>query len=215
MPRIIPAILTNEPEELKRLSELLAPHAKLIHFDVADGTLVPEKTVRDPKLFADLHLSAFGVHLLIDHPEKTVTDWVKAGATHVIVHAEAQGNIGLAIEMTKKYNRSAGLSINPETDIHKFEDLYSVISFVQLMSVSPGGQGRPFHENVFIKIAYIRAHYPKLTIAVDGGVNESNIARLARVGVEDLVVGSAIVKQVHPIEALKRLQAVLTDVQRT
>lgn len=211
MPRIIPAILTLSAEELRKRVELVAPFVDLVQIDVMDGIFVSEVSFGEPNEIARTHLPVkFEVHLMINNPEESVEDWIRAGASRIIIHAEAEGNLGLAIETAKKYDRETGIALNPETPVSKIKDWLEFARFIQLMGVNPGAMGREFHENIYDKIEELKKLKPGVRLAVDGGVSEENIARLARAGVEDLVAGSAIFNKKNPIEALKGLQTKLT-----
>ncbi len=207
MSRIIPAILTEDAETFKKRVNLVAPFVDLVQIDVMNGTFVPEFSFSDPDKITSLCLpTAFEVHLMIDEPQKVISDWARAGAARIIIHVESKGNIGLAIETIKQYNRRVGLAFNPETEIKTFRDLLDLADFVQLMGVIPGAMGREFNEIIFDKIGYLKKEKPQMSIAVDGGVSEKNILQLARAGVDDFGVGSAIFLKDNPVAALKNLQ---------
>ena len=59
---------------------------------------------------------------------------------------------------------------------------------------------------VLEKIADFRKRYPETETAIDGGVKESNIAQIARTGVDVIYIGSAIFLQADPAAAYRRLQ---------
>lgn len=207
MSRIIPAILTEDAETLRKRVELVAPFVDLVQIDIMNGTFVPEVSFGSPEEILAMHLPvAFEMHLMINEPERVVEDWARAGASRIIIHAESTHELGLAIQGIKKYDRKVGLAFNPETDLKEFKDLLDIVDFVQLMGVVPGAMGREFNEVVFDKISYLKKEQPRLGIAVDGGVGEKNILQLERAGATDFGVGSAIFHQKDPVAALKKLQ---------
>lgn len=210
MIRIIPAILTKDAKEFKDRVTLVAPFVNLVQVDIMNGTFVPEVSFGSPEEILAMHLPvAFEMHLMINEPEQVVHEWARVGASRIIIHAESTQKLGLAIEKIKQYSKKVGLAFNPETDPKDFRDLLDIIDFVQLMGVTPGAMGREFNEIVFDKIAYLKKEKPRLGMAVDGGVGEKNILQLARAGVTDFGVGSAIFHQKDPVAALKSLQALV------
>jgi len=210
MSRIIPAILVNDENEFRRQISLAAAFAKLVQIDVLDGTLFPERSFSDAGAIVAMHLSMqFEAHLMVNSPEQKVRDWIKAGASRIIIHAEAKGNIGLALERIRHADRLAGVAIDPESDLSVLEDLAPFIDHVQIMGVHPGGQGRAFDPETESRVRAVKTALPHLTVGVDGGVTDAeNRAReLAASGADDLVVGSAIWRSKDPSRAYREIAA--------
>jgi len=61
-----------------------------VQVDVLDGTLFPERSFSDAAAIAAMHLSlSFEAHLMVNDPEEKVRAWIRAGASRIIIHAEA------------------------------------------------------------------------------------------------------------------------------
>jgi ribulose-phosphate 3-epimerase len=67
-----------------------------------------------------------------------------------------------------------------------------MIDLLLVMGVNPGWSGQKFNEAVLQKIKDIRKHYPKLDIAVDGGVTETNASKILESGANILSANSMI-----------------------
>jgi ribulose-phosphate 3-epimerase len=210
MSRIIPAILVNDENGFRRQISLAAAFAKLVQIDVLDGTLFPERSFADVQAIAAMHLTmSFEAHLMVNAPEQKVKDWIKAGANRIIIHAEAAGNIGLALERIRHADRRAGIALNPGTDLSILEDLAPFIDHVQIMGVHPGGQGRPFDPDTASRVRAVKTALRHLTVSVDGGVTDADHRAhdLAIAGADDLVVGSAIWRAKDPSCAYREIAA--------
>jgi len=210
MSRIIPAILVKDEGEFRRQISIAAAFAKLVQIDVLDGTLFPERSFSDTKAIAAMHLSlAFEAHLMVNDPEKKVNDWIRCGASRIIIHAEAKGNLGLALQRIRHADRRAGLAFNPETSLAVLEEFAPFIDHVQIMGVHPGGQGRPFDPETASRVSAVKKALPHLTVAVDGGVTDADdrARTLAASGADDLVVGSAIWRANDPSRAYREIAA--------
>ena len=195
MARIIPAILVQDEGEFRRQVSIAVIFAPMIQLDVLDGTMVPERSWNNAKAAAAMHLSIpFEAHLMVNDPELKAPAWIRAGAQRIIVHPEAKGNIGHALEQIRLANRLAGIALNPDTDLAIVKDLAPFIDHIQVMGVHPGAQGQAFDPNAVDRVRALRRAYPHLTIGVDGGVTDmGHLAHeLAVAGADDLVVGSAI-----------------------
>ncbi len=75
------------------------------------------------------------------------------------------------------------------------------------LSVHPGFYGSKFLPEVLDKIVAFRSTNPNMEIGIDGGIKESNIALVARSGVDIIYVGSAIFLEPEPGESFRRLVA--------
>ncbi len=215
MTRIIPAILARDEQEFrKRVATATALVSSggigtpMIHLDVLDGSLFPERSFANIERLKTLRLSLpFGVHLMVHKPEETVQAWIKLGAARVIIHREAQGNLGLALERIRHANREAGISLNPETDLRALDEFIPFIHYIQVMGVQPGAMGRPFNPDTIGRVRALRAAYPHLKIGVDGGVTaKKHLAHeLAVAGADELIVGSALWASDNPAAAFEEI----------
>jgi len=206
----MPAILVRTEQEFRKQVSLAAVFAPMIQIDVLDGTMLPEKSFGDAEAIAAMHLTLpFEAHLMVDDPERKVGDWIRAGAARVIVHVEARGELGLALEKIRHADRIPGLAVNPETDLALLKDWAPFVHHFQVMGVNPGAQGRPFDPNAVGRARALKRAFPHMTVAVDGGVTDfRHLTReLAEAGVDDLVIGSAIWGSNDPTRAYREIAA--------
>lgn len=210
MARIIPAILVQNEDEFRKQVSLAAAFAPMIQIDVLDGTMLPERAWNNARAAAAMRLSIpFEAHLMVNDPELKVPAWIKSGARRIIVHAEAKGKIGLALEMIKLADRIAGLAINPETDLSITKEWSPFVHHFQVMGVHPGGQGRPFDPETASRVRALKRMFPHITVAVDGGVSDfGHVTReLAAAGADDLIVGSSLWRSPNPAQAYREMTA--------
>jgi ribulose-phosphate 3-epimerase len=83
--------------------------------------------------------------------------------------------------------------------------------FVLLMSVNPGFAGQPFLPRALDKArrlrALIRSRDRKIDIAMDGGIDRDNMARVLAAGVDTCIVGSGIFAAEDPVARMKELRS--------
>ncbi len=217
MPRpilIAPSILAADFAALGdaiRMAE--AGGADLIHVDVMDGHFVPNITigvpvVRSLKKVATVPLD---VHLMIEEPDRYIEDFVKAGAAMVSVHLEVLPHLHRTIQSIKSFGARAGVVINPSTPVGSLEEIVGDVDHVLVMSVNPGFGGQTFIPRSESKIQAVRALLDRAgnpaPIEVDGGVDRTNVARLAEVGASIFVAGVAIFGTPDPAAATRDLRA--------
>jgi len=208
--RIITAILVENENEFRKQISLAMAFSRMIQLDVLDGTMLPERSWNNAKAAAAMHLAIpFEAHLMVNNPELKVPAWIRAGAERIIVHLEAKGVIGLALEQIRLADRRAGIALNPETDLGLVKEFIPFIDHIQLMGVRPGAQGRAFDPETVGRVRALKKTYPHITIAVDGGVTAAgHLAHtLAVAGTDDLVVGSALWGSKDPAAAYAAIAA--------
>lgn len=194
-PSILSADFTKLGDEIKAVEKA---GADWIHIDVMDGHFVPNLTygpiiVEACKRVTSLPLD---VHLMIENPDASIPDFIKAGADLISVHVEACVHLNRTIQLIKESGIKAGVALNPATPLDSVDWMLEYLDFVLIMSVNPGFGGQSFITNAVEKIntlkKMIHDRNPATLIQVDGGVNEKTIGDIAAAGANSFVAGSAI-----------------------
>ena len=173
--------------------------ADWVHFDVMDNHYVPNLTIGPMvcKSLRDFGIKNFiDVHLMIEPVDDLAADFIKAGADLISFHPEATKHVHRSINAIKDAGCKAGLAINPGTSLNVLDDVIEDLDLVLLMSVNPGFGGQSFIQGTLNKITKVRkmidATGKDIRLEVDGGVNLSTIAEVAKAGADTFVAGSAI-----------------------
>ena len=203
--RVVPAILTDDPVTLVKLVRQAESFTRFAQFDVMDGKFVPSRSVSCEQIAAVKTKLTWEAHLMVMRPEECLADFQQAGAQKIVFHYEATPAPEKVIRQIKALGMKAGLAVNPETPIAAFAPLVRNVDSVLFLSVNPGFYGAKFIPEVLEKIVDFRKRYPETETGIDGGVKESNIAEIARTGVDVIYVGSAIFLQPDPALAYRRL----------
>ncbi len=205
--RTVPAILTDDPKALEKMVRQTETFTDYAQFDVMDGQFVPSRSVTCEQIAGLKTKLKWEAHLMVLHPEDCLEDFQRAGAQKIVFHYEATPSPGEVISLARNLGIGVGLAVNPETPNSAITPLAGEIDSVLFLSVNPGFYGSKFIPEVLDKIAAFRKAQPGLEIGIDGGIKESNIARIAQSGVDVIYVGSAISLQPDPGESYRRLQA--------
>jgi ribulose-phosphate 3-epimerase len=215
---IAPSILASNfaklGEEVRTVEDA---GAEVLHVDVMDGHFVPNLSLGIP-IVAALRKATrlpLDVHLMIENPEQFIEEFIRAGASRVLVHQEATVHLDRALAMIRDHGAEAGAVINPATPVAMLSEVMSKVDTVLVMSVNPGFGGQQFIPNAYEKIRQLsamRARYnASFRIEVDGGVDLENIAELARAGVNTFVAGTSIFHASDPAAATRRLKQLATE----
>ena len=212
--QIAPSILAADFAQLgTQIAAAERGGADLIHVDVMDGHFVPNLTIGVPvvRSLKRVVKVPLDVHLMIEEPDRFVEAFVEAGASMISVHVEVLPHLHRTIHFIKSLGAKAGAAINPSTPVAALEELAADLDHVLVMSVNPGFGGQTFIPRSESKIQAIRrmldAAGNPAPIEVDGGVDETNIARLVAAGASVFVAGSAVFATGDPAEATRRLRA--------
>jgi len=195
---VAPSILAADfSESGKAVRTIGKTTAQWVHLDVMDGMFVPNISF-GPKFIADLRTHSnliFDTHLMVDQPERYITQFAEAGSDYITVHAEASLHLHRTISLIRDAGKHPGVTIVPSTPVSAIELVLDQVDLVLIMSVNPGFGGQSFIPSSLDKIrrlAEIRADRDlDFLISVDGGVNRDNGRTLIEAGADVLVMGSA------------------------
>jgi ribulose-phosphate 3-epimerase len=213
-PSILAANFAKLGDEVRVVEEA---GADVIHVDVMDGHFVPNISLGIP-VVASLRKATrlpLDVHLMIEQPELYIADFVRAGASRVLVHQEATAHLDRALAMIRELGAEAGAAINPATPVGMLSEVLDKVDTILVMTVNPGFGGQKFIPNSYEKIRQlnqVRARYnASFRIEVDGGVEPENTAELAQAGANTFVAGTSIFHTADPAAATRQLKKLATQ----
>ncbi|MDP3987921.1 MAG: hypothetical protein Q8P80_02145 [Candidatus Levybacteria bacterium] len=209
---VIPGILEKGWDQIEQKIELILPFAKTVHIDIVDGKFAPNTTFLDPKPFAKYKDKIFlELHLMVDNPVEYLKPWADAGFKRFIGQIEKMpdqvefvaqgqllGEVGLAIDGPT----------SPEELKIPLEDLDTVL----VMTIKAGFSGQSFNPEYLKKIREIlkQVQNDKVSIEVDGGINDQTIKLARDAGANRFSATSFIYKE-DPKTQFQKLNSLIHD----
>jgi len=195
--QIIPSIISQKPKDYQKIVKTLEKYVSIIQFDVMDDKFVKGKTF-DHKLVAKIKTKAKKeVHLMTVNPLKDLDKYIKAGASTILVHIEAEHDKNKLIKASKELKAKKvkfGLVLNPSTNISRIKPMLRYCDKVNVMTRIPGKSSMPFDPNTLLKIKQLREmkDMKGKDIEADGAIDKMTISYVKKAGANHFVVGSAL-----------------------
>lgn len=210
---IAPSLLAADFGNLQRDIEMINnSEADWFHVDVMDGVFVPNISFGMPvmEVIKRHAKKPLDVHVMIERPEKFITEFKNLGTDILTVHYEACTHLHRTVQEIKLNGMKAGIALNPHTPVSVLSDLVNEVDLILIMSVNPGFGGQKFIENTYSKVkelkALCEAKNASPIIEIDGGVNSTNVPKLIEAGAQALVAGSFVFNSEDPKKTIKDLK---------
>jgi ribulose-phosphate 3-epimerase len=194
-PSILSADFSRLAEEIQKVESV---GADILHLDIMDGHFVPNITIGPPVVASVRKCThaMLDVHLMIEHPENFIEDFIRAGADWISVHVEADRHLDRTLNLIKEKGVRAGVALNPATPLCTLDEVLHLLDYVLIMTVNPGFGGQKFIPSMMDKIGKLDALRKTGAyngrIEVDGGIDAGNLAEILNSGADMIVAGSAI-----------------------
>lgn len=218
MTPIVPAVIPKSLNELKEKCRQISSFTHEIQIDIVDGTFVPFSSwpymegakIEDLRDITEQFLVE--MDMMVESPEETVEEYLKAGVQRVVIHLESTENLKDIFLLKQDYDFRLGLSLNNDTDIKELYEVIEYADYIQCMGIKEiGSQGQPFDTRVLDRIKELKQKFSKLMVTIDGSVNFETLPEIIKAGTDRCAVGSALLKAENMNVAFKDMEQLYVD----
>ena len=175
----------------------IAPHADILHVDVADGHFAPA-LLFFPDLVARLrdHTALpIHVHLMVadDVLLSQIDQFAGTGADLISLHGE-NANAALGLDRIAHHGIKAGMVLRVETPVAQAAPWVQRLDMLTLLGTAIGVKGQGLNPAATTRLheaaGLIAASGRRVVLAADGGIRDTTVPLLREAGAETVVMGS-------------------------
>lgn len=190
---------------------------EFLHIDIMDGHYVPNFTLgidfcKSLKEYSDIPLD---IHLMIENVDQYIDQFCQFEGSWVSFHPESMWHPVRTIELIKSHGCKAGIALDTSVSMEHYKELYKLVDFVLVMTVTPGYAGQKLLPFCLDKVSQLKTYFAEnkidIPIEIDGNVSWENIPVMVEAGASILVAGSSSVfdKSYSRDQAIKRVRKIL------
>lgn len=210
MAQIIPAINAQNFEEIKNKIEMLKDLTTYFHLDVASLEFTGHQTWQNVEDLNKLLAYQFDLHLMLSLKPQEILKWSKENVKNFILHLEASINPDGLLRMAKKTKKDVFVAWPPGMELSFLKKYLPYVNGVLILGVMPGKSGQKIIPDTFYLPERLKPILtPKQKIIVDGGINKENLYQFISLGVDYLVMASAIFNTENPAKTYQEFNRIV------
>jgi ribulose-phosphate 3-epimerase len=187
--------------DLLRLADDLAriaPHADMLHIDVADGHFAPAFLFFPDQVAKLREATAIPIHVHLMVADtillSQIDQFADAGADLISLHVENAAIAGTALDRLAERGVAAGMVLRLETPVGQAARWLPRLDMLTLLGTAIGVKGQGLSPLACDRLgeakSLIDATGRRIVLAADGGIRDTTVPQLRGAGAETVVLGS-------------------------
>jgi ribulose-phosphate 3-epimerase len=189
--------------DLARLADDLAriaPHADILHIDIADGHFAPALLFFPDLVAAVRKVSTTPIHIHLMVADSILLSQIEqfcdAGCDLISFHVENASVAEAAFDLLEARNVAAGMVLRVETPVREVAKFIPRLRFITLLGTAIGVKGQGLNDRATQRLIAAKklieaANSPhRIILAADGGIRDNTVPLLRQAGAETVVLGS-------------------------
>ena len=178
----------------------IAPHADVLHLDVADGHFAPAMLFFPDLVAAIRKISKTPIHVHLMTADSIllsqIEQFCEAGSDLISIHVENSAVANAALDLLETRNVAAGMVLRVETPVETITKFLPRLRFVTLLGTAIGVKGQGLDEQATTRLGAAKKLIAasgvkhRIVLAADGGIREHTVPLLRAAGAETVVLGS-------------------------
>lgn len=178
----------------------IAPHADILHIDVADGHFAPALLFFPDAVAAIRKISKTPIHIhlmVADHILLSqIEQFSDAGCDLISIHVENAMVAEEALDLLEQRQVAAGMVLRIETPVEKVTPFIEHLRFLTLLGTAIGVKGQQLNVNASARLGLAKAlisqreNQNRIVLAADGAIRDNTVPLLRSAGAETVVLGS-------------------------
>jgi ribulose-phosphate 3-epimerase len=203
------AIYANGIDDLKTIHKNVGDYPDFIHVDIVDKTFNEKAnqviTYKTEVIKAYWHNKFIEAHIMSKTPSKWINK-IGENVDRIFIHSKLDENLVEILKLINSKKCEVGLVIHNTQDLKVYDKFKEYINSILVLSIAnPGYSGQSFDLESINLIESINKLKTRnlISLTVDGGVNQKNIALIKS---ENVVSGSYVLNAENPIKNIMILQ---------
>ena len=180
--------------------ERIAPHADILHIDVADGHFAPALLFFPDLVSGIRKISKLPIHIHLMCADSVllsqIEQFAEAGCDLISIHVENAAVAHDAFDMIEKHKIACGMVLRVETPVETVEPFIGRLRFLTLLGTAIGVKGQSLNAEAPARLQAAKKLIAdsgvkhRIVLAADGGIRDNTVPLLRQAGAETVVLGS-------------------------
>lgn len=194
------------------LNNLEKADIDIFHIDVMDGHYVPNlgSGLQEIEYVVANTSKKTDVHLMVTNPDMYIDKLCELGIDIIYIHPETTNHPIRTLCQIAESGSHPGIAISPNISIKYIKELFPYVSYILVMTVSPGFAGQKYLDSIDMKIQKLLDLKQKnnFKVLLDGAIGIDKVKQYCNSDVDGYILGTSLLfgKEESYAQIIKKLK---------